>query len=54
MIDDEKLKKIEDELKKSSGELFGDKTEEIAKELEDEDYLGSPNNLLDRSDESES
>jgi len=54
MTDNDELKKIEEELKKSSKNLFGDKPKDVESELENETCLGTPDNLIDRSDENES
>lgn len=42
----DRLKKIEEELKKSSDELFKPKPKDIQEELEKETVLGSPKNLV--------
>ncbi|WP_308365564.1 MULTISPECIES: hypothetical protein [unclassified Microbulbifer] len=53
MNDQDKLKKIEEELKKSSEELFKPRPKDIEEELDKKDTFGSPDNLIDRSDEEE-
>ena len=54
MNDKDRLKKIEQELKKSADELFQEKPESIKKELEKETYLGSTKNLAEPTDPDES
>ncbi|MFC4875218.1 hypothetical protein [Microbulbifer halophilus] len=53
MNDQDKLKKIEEELKKSSEDLFKPRPKDIEEELAKKDTFGSPDNLVDRSDEEE-
>ncbi|WP_250462347.1 hypothetical protein [Microbulbifer litoralis] len=53
MNDQERLKKIEEELKKTSEELFKPRPKDTEEELAKKDTFGSPDNLTDRSDEEE-
>lgn len=53
MKSNNELKKIEEELKKSSEKLFKPRPKDIEDELSKRDTLGSPDNLVDRSDEEE-
>lgn len=46
----DRLKKIEEELKKSSKQLFKSKSKDVEEELDKETYLGNPKNLVDRED----
>ena len=50
---DKTLKEIEEQLKKSSDEIFKKKSAEIQKELEKETTLGSPKNLIEPSNKKE-
>lgn len=50
---DKTLKEIEEQLKKSSDEIFKKKPAEIQKELEKETILGSPKNLIEPSNKKE-
>lgn len=47
---EKRLKEIEEQLKKSSAEIFKQKPADIQKELEKEKTLGSPKNLIKPSD----
>ena len=47
MNSEKRLKEIEEQLKKSSEEIFKKKPSEIRKELEKETTLGSPKNLIE-------
>ena len=46
MNEKDRLKRIEEELKKSSQQLFKTKPKEVEEELERETILGSPENLI--------
>jgi len=50
----EELKKIEEELKKSSKEIFKPRPKDIQEELEKETFLGNPDNLAEPTDVDES
>jgi len=50
MNTEKRLKEIEEQLKKSSTEIFKQKPADIQKELEKEKTLGSPKNLIEPSD----
>ncbi len=54
MNDKDRLKKIEQELKKSADKLFREKPDAIKKELEKETYLGSTKNLAEPTNREES
>lgn len=54
MNTEKRLKEIEEQLKKSSTEIFKKKPAEIQKELEKEQTLGSPKNLVEPSNKKES
>ena len=50
MNTEKRLKEIEEQLKKSSKDIFKKKPNEIQKELEKETTLGSPKNLIEPSE----
>lgn len=52
-MNNEELKKIEKELKKSSETLFKPRPKDIEEELSKKDTFGTPENLVDRNDEEE-
>jgi len=53
MKNSDELKKIEEELKKSSEDLFKPRPKDIEDELSKKDTFGSPDNLVERDDEEE-
>ncbi len=53
MKNSDELKRIEEELKKSSEDLFKPRSKDIEDELSKKDTFASPDNLVDRSDEEE-
>ncbi|WP_299948860.1 hypothetical protein [uncultured Microbulbifer sp.] len=53
MTDKERYEEAKRKAKKRSKDLFKPDPDDVKEELEDETTLGSPENLVDRSDEEE-